>query len=76
MTKKKKTNNTFSPMNVTTNVVGAGVGLGVGATTLGAMGQGAMVPQIITPAANMIGPYSTAAMGMGILGMMTKKKKK
>jgi hypothetical protein len=68
--------------NVVRDVVGAGVTLGVGATMLGAMGQGAIAGKVITPAANMMGPVATAGMGMSVIGMMgdmmpkEKKKKK
>ena len=78
MAKKKKTNS-FSPMDITKNVVSSGMIAGVGATTLGAMGQGAVAGAIIPPMASGIGMYGTAGMGMGVLDMvsnMTKKKKK
>ena len=66
-------------LNVVKPVVTAGVTLGVGATMLGSMGQGAIATHAITPAANMLGPIATAGMGMGILDMVaekTRKKKK
>jgi len=62
--------------NVVTGAIGAGIGLGVGANVLGSMGQGAMAGQIITPAANMMGPMITVGMGMGILDMVNTQTKK
>jgi len=79
MVKKKKSNGMPTGMDMVPAVVGAGVGLGVGANVLGAMGQGAIAGQVITPAANMMGPMVAAGMGMGVLGavsQMTNKKKK
>lgn len=60
------------------NYIGAGVGLGIGATTLQQMGQGQMVGQVITPATNMMGPAITADLGMSVLHSInnqTSKKK-
>ena len=79
---KKKNMSLPTGMNMVPTVVGAGVMLGVGATTLGAMGQGAIADKTITPAANMMGPMVTAGMGMGVLKMVSdmtptdKKSKK
>jgi len=72
--KKKK-----SATGIVKEVVGAGVILGVGSTMLGAMGQGAIATQTITPAARMIGPLATAGMGMAVLDIVntqTRRKKK
>ncbi len=62
-------------------IVGAEIGLGVGSTVLGGMGQGAIAGQVITPAAKMMGPVASAGMGMGVVGMIDNlssnmKKKK
>ena len=56
--------------------VGAGIGLGVGASVLGGMGQGAIATKIVTPGANMLGVGLTAGMGMGIMDMANKQTKK
>jgi len=66
-------------LKVVKPVVKAGVTLGVGATALGAMGQGAVAGQIVTPAAKGLGVVATVGMGMGVLDAvsdMTKKKKR
>jgi len=58
------------------DVVGAGIGLGVGSMVLGGMGQGAIASKIVTPGANMLGVTTTAGMGMGIIGYIDKKTSK
>jgi len=65
---KKKTN--------MKDVVKSSMTLGVGAVALGAMGQGALAGQIITPAANMYGTTVTAGMGMDVLNMVNEGSKK
>jgi len=78
MSKKKKMNMDFAGKTVKT-VVGGSIGLGVGSSMLGAMGQGAIATKTMVPAANMLGVVGSAGMGMGVLDMvknMTKKKKK
>ena len=73
--KMKKAIKLPTGMDVVPTAVGAGVILGVGATVLGQMGQGAVAGSIITPAANMMGPVVTAGMGMGVLDYIGKKSK-
>jgi len=66
----------MSIKKTTKNIVGSSMILGVGATTLGAMGQGAIAGKVITPASNMMGAVIPAAYGMEVLKMVSKKSKK
>ncbi|HUV84815.1 MAG TPA: hypothetical protein VMV86_03850 [Methanosarcinales archaeon] len=65
----------MSIKKTTKQIVGASVGLGVGSTVLGAMGQGAIAGKTITPAANMMGAVVPAAYGMSIMDMASKYSK-
>ncbi len=58
----------------TRDIVGSSVLLGVGGTVLGAMGQGAIVPQTIGKGASMMGAVVPAAYGMEVLKMLKPKK--
>jgi hypothetical protein len=53
----------------TKDMVMSGVGLGIGSSVLGGMGQGDIATKIATPGANMLGVASTAGYGMGIMKM-------
>lgn len=56
--------------------VGASVILGAGSSVLGQMGQGTIANQVVTPAANMMGPVITAGLGMGLLNSIDKQTRK
>ncbi len=49
------------------------VTLGAGSALLSGMGQGQLASQIITPAANMMGPLITADLGLGVLDAVSKR---
>lgn len=72
--KQKKNKNEL--MEKTKGYVGAGVSLGIGSAVLEGMGQGAIAGKVITPAANMMGPMISADMGMSVLKMFGKKRRK
>jgi len=61
---------------MTKGYVGAGVGLGIGASVLGGMGQGSLAGQVITPGANMMGPLMSAGYGMEVVKTINEKSKK
>lgn len=66
----------FNLMNTTKDLVGSGILLGLGSSALGAMGQGQIANQVITPASKMLGPLATASYGMGIVNTFSDKKSK
>lgn len=60
----------------TRNIVGSSMMLGVGGMTLGAMGQGSIVPQTIGKGASMMGAVIPASYGMEVLKMVSPRKKR
>jgi len=66
----------MSIKKTTRDIVGSSMILGVGGTALGAMGQGAIVPQTIGKGASMMGAVVPAAYGMEVLSMLKPKKRR
>ncbi len=60
----------------TKDIVGASIGIGVGSTLLGGMGQGAIIPQTMGRASTGMGMIVPAAYGMEVLKMLKPKKKR
>ena len=60
----------------TQDIVGSSIILGAGGMALGAMGQGAIVPQTIGRAGSMMGVVVPAAFGMEVLSMLKPKKRR
>ena len=59
----------------TKKIVGSSIILGVGGTALGAMGQGAIVPQTIGKAGTMMGAVVPAAYGIEVMNMLKPKRR-
>ena len=66
----------MSIKKTTKSIVGSSMMLGAGGTVLGAMGQGAIVPQTIGKGASMMGAVVPAAYGMEVINMMKPKKRR
>ena len=60
----------------TRDIVGSSILLGAGGMTLGAMGQGAIVPSTIGKGASMMGAVVPAAYGMEVMNMLKPKKRR
>jgi len=66
----------MSYKKTTKDIVGSSMLLGVGGITLGAMGQGAIIPKTIGTAGRMMGAVVPAAYGMDIINIVKKKSKR
>jgi len=60
----------------TKDLVKASVGLGVGSSVLGAMGQGSIATSVITPATGMMGVMGTAMGAKAVMGVVQKGVKR
>lgn len=66
----------MSIKKTTKDIVGSSIILGAGGMALGAMGQGAIVPQTIGKASTGMGMVIPAAYGMEVLSMLKPKKRR
>jgi len=66
----------MSYKKTTKQIIGSSVLLGVGSTAIGAMGQGAIIPNTLGKASTMMGAVVPAAYGMDVLNLVKKKPRR